>query len=88
MPDVLAILNEATQPTASSEEYRALAKVCTPYWDTVKDALSLDFVNEIFQAVTDLGQLECEEHFQRGLWLGLRLGQFSEQGPCGGVGDA
>lgn len=53
----------------------------------MQKAFSTKFVNEMTLADGEVWDLECQEHFTRGFWLGLRLGQFSEQGPGCGVGD-
>lgn len=87
MSDILKILNEATKPITTTKEYKNVQNKCDPYWDAIEKAFSTKFVNEMFMATGDLLLLECDEHFARGLWLGLRLGQFSEQGPGGGVGN-
>ena len=87
MIDIVEILNQAAAPEQTSEKYRALAEQCSPYWDAVEKAFSTRFVNEMFLALCAANSRECREYFERGLWLGLRLGQFSEQGPGGGVGD-
>ena len=82
--DIVKLLNDASAPEHTSREYRALQEQCSPYWDAVEKAFSTRFVNEMFCAVNSQ---ECAEYFARGLWIGLRLGQFAEQGPCGGIGD-
>ena len=87
MSDLFDILNHATQPIATNQEYRAAQEKALPYWKAVQKAFSIRFVNDMTTADSTVWELECREHFMRGLWLGLRLGQFSEQGPGGGVGD-
>ena len=87
MFDIVKLLNDATAPEQTSKEYRALQEQCSPYWDAVEKAFSTRFVNEMFSALCAVNIQECGEYFRRGLWLGLRIGQFSEQGPGGGVGD-
>ncbi len=85
--DIFDILNEATRPVLVSKEYRAASKQAEPYWDAVHKAFSTKFINEMLDADSLSWQVECREHFIRGLWLGLCLGQFAEQGPSGGIGD-
>ena len=87
MIDIVKILNHATAPVYTSEEYRAIAKETDPYWDAIEKAFSLKFVNDFFLANGAVMEQECSEYFERGLWLGLRLGQLAEQGPRGGVGN-
>lgn len=87
MLDILDILNQATKPDLMDKEMCRASKQLQPYWDKVQKAFSRQFVDEMSQADDDLWELECREHFARGLWLGLRLGQFTEQGPSGGVGN-
>lgn len=87
MSDILKILNQATRPDTMDKEMRQASQQLKPYWDKVQKAFSRQFVDEISHADGKLWELECQEHFARGLWLGLRLGQFSEQGPGGGVGN-
>ena len=87
MIDIIKILNHATAPVYASEAYMALSKETNPYWDAIAKAFSLRFVNDFFDANSAVTAQECGESFERGLWLGLRLGQLAEQGPCGGVGD-
>lgn len=87
MLDVIKLLNQATAPAQTSKEYRALQEKSTPYWDAVEKAFSTRFVNEMFCALCNANIQECAEYFERGLWLGLRIGQFAEQGPGGGIGD-
>lgn len=87
MQDMLKILNQATKPITTTEEYHAAQGKALPYWDAVQKAFSTRFVNEMTMAEDAAWELECQEHFERGFWLGLRLGQFTEQGPGGGVGN-
>lgn len=87
MSDILKILNQATKPVATTKKYQAAQEKSLPYWDAVQKAFSTKFVNEMAMADDETRELECQEHFTRGLWLGLRLGQLAEQGPGGGVGD-
>lgn len=87
MSDILKILNQATKPISTTKKYRAAQEKSLPYWTAVQKAFSTKFVNEMTLADGEVWELECQEHFTRGFWLGLRLGQFSEQGPSGSVGD-
>ena len=87
MLDILNILKWATWSDDASEEYKTIFHQIMPYWDKIGEALSTEFVEELNAMESRLSSLECSEHFERGLWLGLRLGQFAEQGPRGGIGD-
>lgn len=87
MIDFIQLLNGATAPISISSECHVLAKQSSPYWEAVEKAFSTRFVNEMFCALCNENAQECKEHFERGLWLGLKLGQLTEQGPRGGVGD-
>lgn len=87
MLSIADILNDATKTNQMDEEMRRAAQRAAPYRKKVHRAFSREFVDELSQAEGEIWLLECREHFARGLWLGLRLGQFAEQGPGGGVGD-
>lgn len=87
MKDILDFLDQATRSDFMDEKMQQAAQRRAPYWDKVHRAFSLQFADEMAQADEAFWMLECREHFARGLWLGLKLGQFSEQGPGGGVGD-
>ncbi len=82
MPDIFDTLNEATRPVHTSAEYRAAVKQAEPYWDAVHKAFSTKFVNEMYATAGLAHEVEYREHYIRGLWRGLRLGRFAEQGPA------
>ncbi len=75
MLTVLDVLNEATRPNGISEELKAAEEASSPYWNEVREAFSLRFVDEMHRAVSAAWCLECEEHFARGVRLGFQLAQ-------------
>ena len=85
MINIIDILNQATKPIRVSEAYLSVSKKTMPYWDKIGEVFPTKFLNELDDLESELCNLICEEHFERGFWLGLRLGQFAEQGPSGGV---
>lgn len=85
MIDIIDILNWATRPIHTTEEYRTVQGKSMVYWDAVEQSFSTKFVNELGELEGKKCELMNDEHFARGLWLGLRLGQFAEQGPSGGI---
>lgn len=87
MLDFLEFLDQVTKSDFMDEEMQQAAQRRTPYWDKVHKAFSLQFADEMAQADEAFWLLECREHFARGLWLVLKSGQFSEQGPGGGARD-
>lgn len=87
MFNMTEILNEVTKGNPTDSEMYQASQRLVPYWEKIRKAFTLQFAEEMSQANQDLCQLKCQESFTCGLWLGLRLGQFTEQGPGGGVGD-
>lgn len=75
MLTVLDMLNETTRPNGISEELKAAEEASSPYWNEVREAFSLRFVDEMHRAVSAAWCLECEEHFARGVRLGFQLAQ-------------
>lgn len=75
MLTVLDVLNEATRPNGISQELKAAEEASSPYWNEVREAFSLRFVDEMHRAVSAAWCLECEEHFARGVRLGFQLAQ-------------
>lgn len=73
MDDLFAVLNEATRPDAISEAYKAAEAACDPYWNQVREAFSLRFIDEMHRALRTAWLLECDKHFARGLRLGAPL---------------
>ncbi len=87
MFNMTEILNEVTKGNPLDSEIEQASQRLIPYWEKVRKSFTLQFVEEMSQANRDLCLLKCRESFACGLWLGLRLGQLSEQGPGRGVGD-
>ena len=85
MMDIIDMLNWATRPIHMTEEHRTLNRKTLLYSDQIEEAFSRQFAEDLDELQDKLTELISSEHFERGLWLGLRLGQFAEQGPRGGV---
>lgn len=82
---IISILNWATKPVAVTEEYRAAQEKSMVYWEKIGKIFPTQFINELDELEYRKCSLDNAEHFERGFWLGLRLGQFAEQGPRSGV---
>ncbi len=87
MLTITEILNEVINAKPLDSEMYQASQRLVPYWEKIRKAFTLQFAEEMSQANQDLCQLKCQESFTCGLWLGLRLGQLSKQGPSGSVGD-
>ena len=87
MFDITEILNEITKVKPLDSEIRQASRRLIPYWEKIRRSFTLPFADEMAQASRELCLLKCQQYFACGLWLGLLSGQFSEQGPGGGVGD-
>ena len=73
--ELLSAINDATRPDAISEAYKAAEAACDPYWDQVRAAFSLNFIDEMHRTLRTAWLLECDEHFARGFRLGFQLAQ-------------
>ena len=54
-------------------EYRAAVKTSTEYRDKVRNALSREFADELWNAQMDVTILECQHYYQEGFRLGFQM---------------
>ena len=85
MLDIIDMLNWATKPIHMTEEHHMLDRKTLLYLDQIHEAFSRQFADDLDELYDKITELVSAEHFERGFWMGLRLGQFAEQGPRGGV---
>lgn len=73
MNDILAYLESITQPDEMGPEYRELLEKQAPFEDAFLNATSWDFMNQWYDASSDVVGFERQECFSRGFRLGVRL---------------
>ena len=73
MDDILAYLEDITQPESVPPEYFAILKGTDPFTKIIQEKLSLCFLDGLTNAQTEVIKWERQECFARGFRLGARL---------------
>lgn len=73
MDDILTYLESITQPDSLGPEHSRLMQKAIALEVPVHEALSLDYLDKLTEAQTDILRFECRECFSRGFRLGVQL---------------
>lgn len=73
MDDILAYLEDLTQPDPWPPEYFALLDKTAPYTHAIQERFSLSFLDALTEAQCEVTKWERLECFSRGFRLGVQL---------------
>ena len=74
MNELLKLLQTTLEEEAQlSQKYQAASRALSPYYETVKETLGLQFADELYDRYAQLWELEIEESFARGFRAGGQL---------------
>ena len=73
MDDILDYLEELTHPSDWPPAYFELIKALGPLTDKVVEALSLEFLDQLDYAQSEVLNFHCQEAFSRGFRLGAQI---------------
>ena len=73
MDDILSFLESLTQPDQLPKEYFSLLDAMGPYTTVIHQTLSMEFLDELNEAQSEVLEWERQECFARGFRLGAKL---------------
>ena len=73
MNEILAYLEQLTYPEELTSEYREIEKKLDPFYNAIREQLSLKFLDNFHYTQSDAIKWERQEAFSRGFRLGARL---------------
>lgn len=73
MDDILAYLENLTQPDTMPPEYFDILKGTDPFTEVIQKRLSLQFLDGLTDAQNEVARWERREAFARGVRLGVGL---------------